>query len=63
MSTTMTAIDELKRIEELWEKLKSVKSHTPEYAALVKQIAALSGEYQKLVEATKSKNGATDYGV
>ncbi len=62
MSDASVAIDKLKRIEKLWEKLKELKTNAPEYASLVKQIAVLSAEYQKLVEAAKTPNGATDYG-
>jgi hypothetical protein len=47
------AIAKLRRIEELWENLKGLKSNTPEYKALIKEIGALSAEYQKLVEAMK----------
>jgi hypothetical protein len=53
MSDANIAIDRLCRIEELWEKLKGIKTNTPEYATLVKQIGVLSMEYQKLVEAVK----------
>ena len=51
MSEASVAIDQLRHIEELWEKLKPIKPHTPEYAALVKQIGVLSTEYQRLAEA------------
>jgi hypothetical protein len=53
MNETSIAIDKLRRIEELWEKLKEVKTNTPEYRALVKEIGVLSLEYQQLVEAAK----------
>ena len=53
MSEASVAIDKLRHIEELWEKLKPVKPNTPEYASLIKQIGALSMEYQRLAEAAK----------
>ena len=56
MSDASVAIDKLRCIEELWEKLKGIKTNTPEYTTLVKQIGALSIEYQKLVEAAKVSN-------
>ena len=62
MSDASIAIDKLKRIEELWEKLKGIKTNSPEYGTLVKQIAALSAEYQKIVEATKALERVADYG-
>jgi hypothetical protein len=62
MTDSTTAITELKRIEELWEKLKSAESDMPGYAALMKQIGAASGEYQKLVEAVRVPHGVTSYG-
>lgn len=62
MSDASTAIDKLQRIEELWERLKGIKTNAPEYAPLVKQVAVLSAEYQKLVEAAKTSNGVIDYG-
>ena len=51
MSEAGAAIDKLRRIEELWEKLKGAKTNTPEYKALIKEIGASSIEYQKLVDA------------
>lgn len=51
MTEASIAIDKLRRIEELWEKLKGAKTNTLEYKALIKEIGALSIEYQKLVEA------------
>jgi hypothetical protein len=60
MTEVITAIEKLRRIEELWEKLKGVKRNTLEYAALTKQIGALSAEYQDLVEAAgKPKQAVT----
>jgi hypothetical protein len=53
VSEASVAIDKLRHIEELWEKLKPVKPNTPEYASLIKQIGALSMEYQRLAEAAK----------
>jgi hypothetical protein len=53
MTEASMAIEKLRRIEELWEKLKGVKHNTPEYAALIKQIGVLSVEYQDLVEAAR----------
>lgn len=45
------AIEKLARIEELWKRLKSTTTNTPEYKTLVKEIGVLSAEYQKLAEA------------
>ncbi len=53
MSEANLAIDKLRNIEALWEKLKAVKTNTPEYVALTKQIGVLSMEYQKIAEAAK----------
>lgn len=53
MSEANVAIDKLRRIEDLWEKLKPVKPNTPEYAALIKQIGVLSIEYQQLAEVAR----------
>ncbi len=53
MSDANVAIGKLRHIEDLWEKLKAVKSSTPEYTALIKQIGVLSIEYQKLAEAVE----------
>jgi hypothetical protein len=53
VSEASVAIDKLRHIEELWEELKPIKPHTPEYGALVKQIGVLSMQYQKLAEAAK----------
>jgi hypothetical protein len=50
MTEASAAIDKLRRIEELWEKLKITKTHTPEYHALIKEIRVQSIEYQKLAE-------------
>jgi hypothetical protein len=49
------AINKLRRIEESWEKLKGYKTNTPEYRALIKQIAVLSMEYQALVDSAKGQ--------
>jgi hypothetical protein len=49
------AIDKLRHIEELWEKLKGAKTNTDEYKALIKEIGILSVEYQKLVDATEQR--------
>jgi hypothetical protein len=54
MKDVTIAIEKLRHIEELWEKLKEAKSNTPEYRALVKEIGVLSMEYQTLVEAAKN---------
>jgi hypothetical protein len=53
VSEATVAIEKLRHIEELWEKLKAVKPKNPEYATLVKQIGTLSTEYQHLAEAAK----------
>jgi hypothetical protein len=53
VSDANVVIDKLRHIEELWEKLKAVKTNTPEYAVLIKQIGVLSIEYQQLAEVAK----------
>lgn len=53
MTEPNIAINKLRHIQESWEKLKGFKTNTPEYRALVKEIAALSLEYQTLVESAK----------
>lgn len=55
MSETNVAISKLRLIEESWEKLKGFKPNTPEYRALINEIAALSMEYQRLVESVKNQ--------
>jgi hypothetical protein len=55
VSEANIAINKLRRIEESWEKLKGFKTNTPEYQALIKEIAVLSTEYQALIEAAKSQ--------
>jgi hypothetical protein len=59
VSEPSVAIDKLRHIEELWEKLKTVKTNTPEYETLIKQIRVLSTEYQRLIEFVKKPNGVT----
>ena len=51
MTEASIAIEKLRHIEELWEKLKGTKTNTPEYKALISEIGALSIEYQRLVDA------------
>jgi hypothetical protein len=53
VSEANVAIDKLRHIEELWERLKAAKPKTPEYAVLMSQIGVLSMEYQRLAEAAK----------
>lgn len=49
-------LDKLASIQRLWIELRNMKMDTPEYERIIKQIGALSAEYQKLVdEAIKSK--------
>ena len=49
-------LDKLASIQNLWIELRATKMDTPEYETIIKQIGALSAEYQALVdEATKSK--------
>jgi len=62
MNESIIAIEKLRRIEELWEKLKGIKTNAPEYAPVIKRIAALSAEYQKLLEAAKAPERVTNYG-
>lgn len=53
MTESSVAIDKLRNIEGLWEKLKTYKTRTPEYSSLIKKIAILSFEYQTLIESAK----------
>jgi len=55
VSEANIAINKLRSIEASWEKLKGFKTNTPEYRALVKEIAVLSTEYQALIEAAKNQ--------
>ena len=49
-------LDKLASIQQLWIKLRDMKMDTPEYEKIIKQIGALSAEYQALVDqAIKSK--------
>jgi hypothetical protein len=62
MSDSSIAIEKLQRIEELWEKLKGIRTSAPEYEPLVQQIAALSAEYQKHLEAARTPERVSNYG-
>jgi len=55
MPEANVAINKLRLIEESWEKLKGFKHSTPEYRALIKEIAVLSCEYQTLVESARNR--------
>jgi hypothetical protein len=51
--------DILERIRALWKQLRETRRGTSEYEALLKQIRALSAEYQALIDVIE-KAGGTD---
>jgi hypothetical protein len=55
MDEAKLAIDKLQRIQKLWTELGRTKSDAPEYGTIMKEIRALSAEYQTLVEAAKKR--------
>jgi hypothetical protein len=46
MDRAKSALEKLQRIQDLWIVLERTRPNTPEYEKLVKQIHALSSEYQ-----------------
>jgi hypothetical protein len=50
MNNPDLAADKLRRIENLWEKLRRTRTDTPEYKSLVNEIGSLSMEYHQLVD-------------
>ena len=53
MDETKLAIDKLQRIQQLWTQLGRTKSDAPEYGTIMKEIRALSAEYQNLIDPKK----------
>ena len=43
-------LDKLASIQKLWIKLRDTKMDNPEHEEIIKQIGALSAEYQALVD-------------
>jgi hypothetical protein len=52
VNETNPAFNKLKRVQELWEELGRTKVNSAEYQDIMKNIRALSAEYQSLVEAS-----------
>jgi hypothetical protein len=52
MGAVTSAADKLRRINQLWEKLRATKTDTPEYKRLINEIGVLSMEYHQVVELT-----------
>ncbi len=50
MDKAKSALEKLRRIQELWLALERIGPNAPEYAGLVKQIHAMSSDYQTLIE-------------
>jgi hypothetical protein len=55
MDEAKLAINKLQRIQKLWTELGRTKSDAPEYGTILREIRALSAEYQTLVEAAKKR--------
>jgi hypothetical protein len=53
MDEAKLAIDKLRRIQKLWTELRRTKSDAPEYGTIMKEIRALSAEYQNLIDPKK----------
>jgi hypothetical protein len=53
MDEAKLAIDKLQRIQQLWTQLGRTKSDAPEYGTIMKEIRALSAEYQNLINPKK----------
>jgi hypothetical protein len=53
MNIATIVIDKRRRIEDLWEKLRSAKTNTPEYKAIVNEIGVLAMEYHQLIDLGK----------
>lgn len=51
MNDTNAAIEMLKRIQQPWAELGRATLNSPEYPDIMKQIRALSADYQSLVDA------------
>ena len=58
MNAMVGAIDKLRRIEYLWEKLRGTKINTPEYKTLTHEIGVLSMEYQAVTAPDKKASGS-----
>jgi hypothetical protein len=56
VNETNPAFNKLKRVQQLWEELGRTKLNSAEYQDIMKNIRALSAEYQSLVD-TSPKRG------
>jgi hypothetical protein len=52
VNETNPAFNKLKRVQQLWEGLGRTKLNSAEYQDIMKNIRALSAEYQSLVDAS-----------
>jgi hypothetical protein len=52
VNETNPAFNKLKRVQQLWEELGRTKLNSAEYQDIMKNIRALSAEYQLLVDAS-----------
>jgi hypothetical protein len=48
MTALAVATDKLRRINQLWEKLRETKTDSPEYKRLINEIGVLSMEYHQI---------------
>jgi hypothetical protein len=53
MREASIAIEKLRRIRKLWQKVRGTRVNTPKYRKAIAQIGVLSKEYQKLVNAVR----------
>ena len=53
-----TASKKLERIHQLWKKLELMEPNTSESEALIKQIRALSAEYEALTDAPQKRKAS-----
>jgi hypothetical protein len=54
MAESDTAIEKLRRIQELWTEVGRTRLDTPKYKTLMIKIRILSSEYQELLEASNN---------
>jgi hypothetical protein len=52
MDAAVVGADKLRRINQLWEKLRGTKTDTPEYKRLINEIGVLSMEYHQVIGLT-----------
>jgi hypothetical protein len=55
MENAKSAVDKLRRIQELWFALEHTHADTPEYASLIKQIHILSEEYAAITNSLPNR--------